>query len=142
MVKHTQRICWKKPANCLSVFDHFVGLAVKVLNYLLMHLDSYSSTVNCQRKWFLAHLYWYTYIYIFSIIQSITKLSKKQEKLFIYRSFIITFYMRMIFTRNTDILTQIQQQSAHLNYFLNFGILNTWFVELLFFNIFIVYFTL
>ena len=138
MVKHTQRIRWKKPANCLSVFDHFVGLVVKVLNYLLMHLDFYSSTVNYQRKWFLAH----TYIYIFSVIQSITKLSKKQEKHFIYRSFIITFYMRMIFTRNADILTQIQQQSAHFNYFLNFGILNTWFVEVLFFNIFIVYFIL
>ena len=25
MVKHTQTIRWQQPANCLSVFDHFVG---------------------------------------------------------------------------------------------------------------------
>ena len=26
MVKHTQTICWLSQTNCLSVFDHFVGL--------------------------------------------------------------------------------------------------------------------
>ena len=31
MVKHTQTIRWQKPTNCLSVFDHFVGLALKGL---------------------------------------------------------------------------------------------------------------
>ena len=31
MVKHTQTICRLLPTNCLSVFDHFVGLALKVL---------------------------------------------------------------------------------------------------------------
>ena len=31
MVKHTQTICWQKPTNCLSVFDHFVGLMLKGL---------------------------------------------------------------------------------------------------------------
>ena len=31
MVKHTQAILRQKPTNCLSVFDHFVGLALKVL---------------------------------------------------------------------------------------------------------------
>ena len=30
MVKHTQTIC-KLPTKCLSVFDHFVGLALKGL---------------------------------------------------------------------------------------------------------------
>ena len=29
MVKHTQTIRWLLPANCLSVFDHFVELALK-----------------------------------------------------------------------------------------------------------------
>ena len=29
MVKHTQAIRRQQPTNCLSVFDHFVGLAVK-----------------------------------------------------------------------------------------------------------------
>ena len=29
MVKHTQTIRRQQPTNCLSVFDHFVGLALK-----------------------------------------------------------------------------------------------------------------
>ena len=28
MVKFTQTIRWQLPTNCLSVFDHFVGLAL------------------------------------------------------------------------------------------------------------------
>ena len=35
MVKHTQAI---QPTNCLSVFDHFVGLALKDLKTLLFHV--------------------------------------------------------------------------------------------------------
>ena len=31
MVKHTQTICPQQPTNCFSVFDHFVGLALKGL---------------------------------------------------------------------------------------------------------------
>ena len=31
MVKHTQTILRQQPTNCLSVFDHFVGLARKGL---------------------------------------------------------------------------------------------------------------
>ena len=31
MVKNTQIIRWHQPKNCLSVFDHFVGLALKGL---------------------------------------------------------------------------------------------------------------
>ena len=31
MVKHIQTIHWRKPTNCLSVFDHFVGLTFKGL---------------------------------------------------------------------------------------------------------------
>ena len=30
MTKHTQTILWQQPTNCLSAFDHFVGLALKV----------------------------------------------------------------------------------------------------------------
>ena len=29
MAKHTQTICQQKATNCFSVFDHFVGLALK-----------------------------------------------------------------------------------------------------------------
>ena len=31
MVKHTQIILRQQPTNCLSVFDHFVGLMLKGL---------------------------------------------------------------------------------------------------------------
>ena len=27
----TQTICWQQPTNCLSLFDHFVGLGLKGL---------------------------------------------------------------------------------------------------------------
>ena len=32
MVKHTQTIRRQQPTNCLSLFDHFVGLALKGLS--------------------------------------------------------------------------------------------------------------
>ena len=35
MVKHTQTVNRQKTTNCLSVFDHFVGLALKGLNIIL-----------------------------------------------------------------------------------------------------------
>ena len=35
MVKHTQTIRPQKPTNCLSVFDHFAGLALKGLNSIV-----------------------------------------------------------------------------------------------------------
>ena len=34
MIKHTQTICRLLLTNCLGVFDHFVGLALKRLNIL------------------------------------------------------------------------------------------------------------
>ena len=37
MVKHTQIIRRQKPTNCLSVFDHFVGLALKGLKNMLIN---------------------------------------------------------------------------------------------------------
>ena len=42
MVKHIQTIRWEKPTNCLSVFDHFVGLALKWLTTTEMILKSLS----------------------------------------------------------------------------------------------------
>ena len=38
MVKHTQIIRRQKLVNCLSVFDHFVGLALKGLRLPLLKL--------------------------------------------------------------------------------------------------------
>ena len=34
MVKHTEIIRRLLPTNCLSVFDHFVGLALKELSFI------------------------------------------------------------------------------------------------------------
>ena len=30
MIKHTETIRWQQPTNCLSVFEHLVGLAKKI----------------------------------------------------------------------------------------------------------------
>ena len=38
MFKHTQTICRQQPTDFLSVFDHFVELAVKGLNKIRMLL--------------------------------------------------------------------------------------------------------
>ena len=38
MVKHTQTIRRQQPTNCLSVFDHFVGLAPKRLTTAFLQL--------------------------------------------------------------------------------------------------------
>ena len=38
MAKHTQTIRRQKPTNCLNVFDHFVGLALKELELFLLCL--------------------------------------------------------------------------------------------------------
>ena len=35
MIKHTQAIPRQHPTNCSTVFDHFVGLALKGLVYLI-----------------------------------------------------------------------------------------------------------
>ena len=37
MVKHTQTIRRQQPANCLSVFDLFVELSLKELNYGIIY---------------------------------------------------------------------------------------------------------
>ena len=40
MVKHTQTIRQQKPTNCLSVTDHFVGLALKGLRLLIEVIET------------------------------------------------------------------------------------------------------
>ena len=46
MVKHTQTIRWQKPMNCLSVFDHFVVLALKAFVILLKNIYDYTAVVT------------------------------------------------------------------------------------------------
>ena len=46
MVKHTQTIHQQQSTNCLSVFDHFVGLALKGLKiYSKMYSTSFANTL-------------------------------------------------------------------------------------------------
>ena len=52
MVKHTQTIRREKPTNCLSMFDNFVGLALKGLREkspILMTLVEYMVS-NCKLR--------------------------------------------------------------------------------------------
>ena len=46
MVKHTQTIRRFLPTNCLSVFDHYVGLALKGLNSLIN-----MTSISMLKKW-------------------------------------------------------------------------------------------
>ena len=39
MIKHTQTIRRQKPADCLSVFDHFMGLSRRGLNSMTAKLQ-------------------------------------------------------------------------------------------------------
>ena len=45
MTKHTQTICRQQPTNCLSVFDHFVGLELKRLIYFSIDILSQLRTL-------------------------------------------------------------------------------------------------
>ena len=38
MVRPTQTIRWPQPKNCLSVFDHFLGLALKELTFYVDYI--------------------------------------------------------------------------------------------------------
>ena len=51
MVKHTQTIRRQKLTNCLSVFDHFVKLALKGLNGMLAQKLNYK--IDYQNSIFL-----------------------------------------------------------------------------------------
>ena len=46
MAKHIQTICRQQPTNCLSVFDHFVGLTLK---RLIIHI---AIQVHCVQLYF------------------------------------------------------------------------------------------
>ena len=45
MVKHTQIVCRMLTTNCLSVFDHFVGLAYKGLGFKYVNEKSRNGAI-------------------------------------------------------------------------------------------------
>ena len=57
MVKHTQPIRWLLPKNCLSVFNHFVGLALKGLTKQIFGYQSRGQDPTKHLQWsFLAKI--------------------------------------------------------------------------------------
>ena len=66
MVKHTQTICRQKPANCLSVFDQFVGLLLKGLSKLF-HLTQKIHLIP--PRWCPCSSYQYKGIYVFGFLR-------------------------------------------------------------------------
>ena len=46
MVKHTQTFRRQQSTNCLSVFDHFMGLGLKGLRFTWQYLKHIASTFN------------------------------------------------------------------------------------------------
>ena len=48
MVKHTQTFCWLLLTNCLSVFDHFVGLVPKGLTLISVSSPQNNTTTRKQ----------------------------------------------------------------------------------------------
>ena len=51
MVKHTQTICRQKLTNCLRVFDHFVGLALKRLRSVMKTVSKLRWNSDQQGSW-------------------------------------------------------------------------------------------
>ena len=52
MLKHTQTFRWQQPTNFLSMFDNFMGLALKRLSKLELSSEAYSKpcqTSNMKR---------------------------------------------------------------------------------------------
>ena len=67
MVKHTQTIRRQQPTNCLSMFDHFVGLVVKGLKMLIAQERSsrkfLKNNLECLSFW--STYIFYTFAFIF-----------------------------------------------------------------------------
>ena len=68
MVKHTQTICRQQPTNCLSVFDQFVGLALKGLRYSSFVVsDFYFQYYSDENIW--DTVWWFTKTLLFCSFQ-------------------------------------------------------------------------
>ena len=60
MFKHIQTIRQQKPTNCLSVFEHFVELALKgLIQVVLVSYNQFS--ISCKAVWCLLALIYFTY---------------------------------------------------------------------------------
>ena len=64
MIKHTQAIRRQQPTNCLKVFDHFVGLALKGL--ISMHITEALSNKFKSRGQFESWNMEWSYVFDFT----------------------------------------------------------------------------
>ena len=81
MVKHTQKIRQQKPTNCLSVFDHFEGLALKSLKQNLLKNHEFISRI-AKKKLEVTRIYRRLHILTHRTLHILT----------VYTNFIITIY--------------------------------------------------
>ena len=89
MVKHTQTICRLLPTNCLSGFDHFMGLA---LEGSILHVGKLSKPF-LYKLHFLAEV-WQLKILIFLFLL-ICMISNQGEKITLYSSIHNTLYLEV-----------------------------------------------
>ena len=87
MVKHIQTICRQEPTNLLSVFDHFVGLALKGLIELIIVIVIFGEVVNHDGDDFNLDFKW-TFVYRVLISYSSLDLQKDlfKTKLAVWRN--------------------------------------------------------
>ena len=82
MVKHTQKIRQQNPTNCLSVFDHFEGLALKWLKQNLLKNHEFISRIAKKKKLEVTRIYRRLHILTHRTLHILT----------VYANFIITIY--------------------------------------------------
>ena len=64
MVKHTETIRCQQPTNCLSIFDHFVGLALKGLSLTLVNnIHTFTVSISFICKTFIWSIFILTISY-------------------------------------------------------------------------------
>ena len=88
MVKHTQTIRRPLPTNCLSVFDHSVGLALKELSYSIKNF----SLTSISSQFFYSELRNYLDNFIFLIVTLIPFIITKPATL-------VMFFLQFHFQR-------------------------------------------
>ena len=64
MVKHTEAIRQHLPTNCFSVFDHFVGLALKELRISLVNVTKSAGLVIFSEEILKLHFFFFCSVYL------------------------------------------------------------------------------
>ena len=108
IVKHTQTIRRQKPTNCLSVFGHFVGLALKELHcqvqesMILIHARSPTNILDFCRTVYIRELFIYLFIYLFRYLFMIS---------LIYLLFFSSYFCKNLRLQLINEYTKMKQDS-------------------------------